>query len=155
MVGMRVSAKADYAVRACAELAASPQGDPVAVETLAVGQGLPTSFLERILGDLRRGGVVVSVRGRSGGYRLARPADQITLADVMRAAEGPLVTVRDERPPSLTYEGSAAALLDVWVALRVAVRDVLDEVTIAALVAGDLPAPVQAMLGRADAWENP
>ena len=152
---MRVSAKADYAVRACAELAISPQGEPIAVDTLAAGQGLPTSFLERILGDLRRGGVVLSVRGRSGGYRLARPAAEITLADVMRAVEGPLVTVRDERPPSLTYEGSAAALLDVWVALRVSVRDVLDEVTIEQLAQGDLPAAVTAMLQRADAWENP
>ncbi len=155
MGGMRVSAKADYAVRACAELASAPDGAPVAVDVLAAGQGLPVSFLERILGDLRRGGVVTSVRGRSGGYRLARPASEITLADIMRAAEGPLVTVRDERPPSLTYDGSAAALLDVWVALRVAVRDVLDEVTIEALVAANLPTPVQSMLTRADAWENP
>ncbi|WP_146843650.1 RrF2 family transcriptional regulator [Cellulomonas composti] len=155
---MRISAKADYAVRACAELAladATGRGEPVAVETLAQGQGLPTSFLERILADLRRGGVVVSVRGRSGGYRLARSAAEITLADVMRAVEGPLVTVRDERPPSLTYEGSAASLLDVWVALRVSVRDVLDEVTLADLVGGELPTSVRSMLGRADAWENP
>ncbi|MBT0993603.1 Rrf2 family transcriptional regulator [Cellulomonas sp. DKR-3] len=152
---MRVSAKADYAVRACAELAVSAPGEAIAVDTLAAGQGLPTSFLERILGDLRRGGVVASVRGRSGGYRLARPAEEITLADVMRAVEGPLVTVRDERPPSLSYEGSAAALLDVWVALRVSVRDVLDEVTIAQLAQGTLPTPVTAMLQRADAWENP
>lgn len=155
MSGMRVSAKADYAVRACAELAASPHGDPVAVDVLAQGQDLPVSFLERILGDLRRGGVVVSVRGRSGGYRLARPAAEITLADVIRAVDGPLVTVRDERPPSLAYEGSAASLLDVWVALRTSVRDVLDGVTLESLVTGKLPAGVRALSERDDAWQNP
>ena len=152
---MRVSAKADYAVRACAELAASPHGDPVAADALAAGQGLPVSFVERILGDLRRAGIVASVRGRSGGYRLARGADQVTLAEVIRAVDGPLVTVRDERPPSLAYEGSAAALLDVWVALRVSVRDVLDQVTLASLVGGALPEHVREMAARADAWENP
>ena len=136
---MRVSAKADYAVRACAELAASPQGDPVRADDLAVGQQLPVAFLERILGDLRRGDVVTSVRGRSGGYRLARPADEITLADIIRAVDGPLVTVRDERPTALEYAGSAQALLEVWVALRVSVRDVLDQVTLAGLVSGELP----------------
>jgi Rrf2 family protein len=152
---VRVSAKADYAVRACAELAASPHGDPVRAEDLAAGQGLPVSFLERILGDLRRAGVVASVRGRSGGYRLVRPAEEITLADVFRAVDGPLVTVRDERPPSLAYEGAAAGLLDVWVALRASVRDVLDVVTVADVVRRDLPPTVRALAARADAWENP
>ncbi|MBD8079742.1 RrF2 family transcriptional regulator [Cellulosimicrobium arenosum] len=152
---MRVSAKADYAVRACVELAASPQGEPVRAEDLAAGQGLPVSFLERILADLRRAGLVASVRGRSGGHRLARPAAEITLADVFRAVDGPLVTVRDERPPSLSYEGSAAGLLDVWVALRTSVRDVLDRVTIAQVVQHDLPPQVRALAARADAWENP
>ncbi|OLT46575.1 Rrf2 family transcriptional regulator [Cellulosimicrobium sp. CUA-896] len=152
---MRVSAKADYAVRACAELAASPHGDPVRAEDLAAGQGLPVSFLERILGDLRRAGVVASVRGRSGGYRLVRPAEEITLADVFRAVDGPLVTVRDERPPSLTYDGAAAGLLDVWVALRASVRDVLDVVTVADVVRRDLPPAVRRLAARADAWENP
>ena len=105
--GMRVSAKADYAVRACAELAASPHGDPVRADDLAAGQQLPVAFLERILGDLRRGGVVTSVRGRSGGYRLARSADEITLADVIRAVDGPLVTVRDERDRKSTRLNSS------------------------------------------------
>lgn len=152
---MRVSAKADYAVRACAELASSPHGDPVRADDLAVGQQLPVAFLERILGDLRRGGVVSSVRGRSGGYRLARPADEITLADVIRAVDGPLVTVRDERPTELEYAGSAQALLEVWVALRVSVRDVLDQVTLAGLVTGDLPPTVHELAARHDAWVNP
>jgi len=152
---MRVSAKADYAVRACAELAASPHGDPVAADVLAAGQGLPVSFVERILGDLRRAGIVASVRGRSGGYRLARAADEVTLAEVIRAVDGPLVTVRDVRPPSLSYEGSAAALLDVWVALRVSVREVLDQVTLASLVGGALPEHVREMAASAGAWENP
>ncbi|WP_029288673.1 Rrf2 family transcriptional regulator [Cellulomonas sp. HZM] len=152
---MRVSAKADYAVRACAELAASPHGDPVTADVLAGGQGLPVSFVERILGDLRRGGLVASVRGRAGGYRLARAADEITLAEVIRAVDGPLVTVRDERPPSLSYEGSAASLLDVWVALRASVREVLDQVTLASLVSGKLPAHVREMAEDAASWENP
>jgi Rrf2 family protein len=155
MVGMRVSAKADYAVRACAELAASPHGDPVPAEILAQGQDIPTSFLERILGDLRRAGIVTSVRGRSGGYRLARPAADVTLAEVIRAVDGPLVTVRDERPPSLSYDGSASSLLDVWVALRTSVRSVLDEVTLAGLVSGELPDHVKAMAATVGAWDNP
>ncbi len=152
---MRVSAKADYAVRACAELASRPGGESVPSEVLAAGQDIPTSFLERIMGDLRRGGVVTSVRGRSGGYLLARPADEITVADVVRAVDGPLVTVRDVRPPGLTYEGSAAGLLDVWVALRAAVRDVLDVVTLKDLVDRDLPEGVRKLAAREDAWLNP
>lgn len=152
---MRVSAKADYAVRACAELASRPGGESVPSDVLAEGQGIPTSFLERIMGDLRRGGVVTSVRGRSGGYLLARPADQITLADVIRAVDGPLVTVRDVRPPGLTYEGSATALLDVWVALRASVRDVLDVVTLADVVNRELPETVRTLAAREDAWQNP
>ena len=152
---MRVSAKADYAVRACAELASRPGGESVASEGLAEGQGIPTSFLERIMGDLRRGGVVTSVRGRSGGYLLARGADEITLADIIRAVDGPLVTVRDVRPPGLTYEGSATALLDVWVALRASVRDVLEQVTLAQVVSRELPPHVVAQAAREDAWLNP
>lgn len=152
---MRVSAKADYAVRACAELASRPGGESVPSEVLAAGQDIPTSFLERIMGDLRRGGVVTSVRGRSGGYLLARPADEITVADVVRAVDGPLVTVRDVRPPGLTYEGSAAGLLDVWVALRASVRDVLDVVTLQDLVDRDLPEAVRELAAREDAWLNP
>lgn len=152
---MRVSAKADYAVRACAELASRPGGESVPSEVLAAGQDIPTSFLERIMGDLRRGGVVTSVRGRSGGYLLARPAGEITVADVVRAVDGPLVTVRDVRPPGLTYEGSAAGLLDVWVALRASVRDVLDVVTLQDLVDRDLPEAVRKLAAREDAWLNP
>lgn len=152
---MRVSAKADYAVRACAELASRPGGESVSSDVLAAGQDIPTSFLERIMGDLRRGGVVTSVRGRSGGYLLARAAGEITVADVIRAVDGPLVTVRDVRPPALAYEGSAAGLLDVWVALRASVRDVLDVVTLADLVGRDLPEAVQRLAAREDAWQNP
>ena len=99
--------------------------------------------------------MVTSVRGRSGGYRLARPADEITLADVIRAVDGPLVTVRDERPTALEYGGSAQALLQVWVALRVSVRDVLDQVTLAGLVSGELPPHVHELGAREDAWVNP
>ncbi|NCT92122.1 Rrf2 family transcriptional regulator [Cellulomonas sp. APG4] len=152
---MRVSAKADYAVRACAELAIAPDGAPVRVEDLAARQGLPVTFLERIMGDLRRAGVVASVRGRAGGHRLARPASAVVVGEIIRAVDGPLLTVRDERPPSLEYEGSAASLLELWVALRVSVRDVLDKVTLAELVEGRLPAPVRELAQRGGAWDNP
>ena len=152
---MRVAAKADYAVRACAELASRTGGESVSSEVLAAGQDIPTSFLERIMGDLRRGGVVTSVRGRAGGYLLARPAEEITVADVIRAVDGPLVTVRDVRPPGLTYEGSATALLEVWVALRASVRDVLDVVTLADVVRRELPESVHRLAAREDSWQNP
>ncbi|MGO2042428.1 MAG: RrF2 family transcriptional regulator [Cellulosimicrobium funkei] len=152
---MRVSAKADYAVRACAELAASPHGDPVRAEDLATGQGLPVSFLERILGDLRRAGIVASVRGRSGGHRLARPASEVTLADVFRAVYGPLVTVVYVVTPCVVNYGYGAGVVEVWIALRASVRDVLDRVTIDDVVRRDLPDDVHALAARADAWENP
>lgn len=152
---MRVSAKAEYAVRACLELAARAGEPPVSVETLAVAQGLPVSFLERIVADLRRGGIVVSTRGASGGYRLARPAEGVTLADVIRAVDGPLVFVRGTRPPDLAYDGAAEPLLTVWVALRASVRSVLESVTLAALARDELPPEVRALAEDQDAWTNP
>src|SRR5438105_3722940 len=113
---MRTTAKADYAVRAAIELAASGDG-PVKAEALAEAQGIPLNFLENILLDLRRAGVVESRRGAAGGYLLARPADRISLADVIRAVEGPLANVRGMSPESLDYQGSSARLRDVWIAL--------------------------------------
>ena len=147
---MRTTAKADYAVRAAVELAAA--GDMVTAEQVARAQGIPANFLENILGDLRRGGIVESRRGQQGGYVLARPAEAISLADVIRAVEGPLANVRGLPPEDLEYEGSAARLRDVWVALRASVRAVLEQVTLAELARGELPESVEALTREADAW---
>ncbi|MDO8145709.1 MULTISPECIES: Rrf2 family transcriptional regulator [Isoptericola] len=152
---MRVSAKADYAVRATAELAAGDDGAPVPAESLAEAQHIPHRFLESILRDLRREGIVASRRGARGGYVLARPADQVTVADVVRAVDGPLVFVRDERPADLDYEGAAADLLHVWVALRASVRRVLEEVTVSDLAAGSLPDEIRSLTSSDSAWQNP
>ncbi|MCK9795467.1 Rrf2 family transcriptional regulator [Isoptericola sp. 4D.3] len=152
---MRISAKADYAVRAAAELAASADGGPVPAESLARAQDVPHRFLEAILSDLRREGIVASRRGAGGGYVLARPADKVTVADVIRAVDGPLVFVRDARPSDLEYAGAAASLLHVWVALRVNVRAVLEQVTLADLAAGTVPEPVRRLTDQESAWQNP
>ncbi len=150
---MRVSARADYAIRAAAELAASDSS--LTTEFLAEAQGMPRKFLEGILTVLRREGIVVSQRGLGGGYRLARPAEQITLADVVRAVDGPLVFVRGERPSELSYDGAADDLLKVWVALRASVRSVLESVSLADLASGTLPAQLGALIEDDAAWENP
>lgn len=152
---MRISAKADYAVRASAELAAASGAHPVPAEALAKAQQVPHRFLEAILSDLRREGIVASRRGAGGGYVLARPADRVTVADVVRAVDGPLVFVRDARPSDLEYEGAAASLLHVWVALRVNVRAVLEQVTLAELAAGTVPDVVSRLTDDDAAWENP
>ncbi len=152
---MRISAKADYAVRACVELAARGGVDAVSVEVLAGARGIPAAFLERIVGDLRRAGLVASVRGAGGGYRLARAASEVTVADVVRAVDGPLVFVRGERPTDLAYDGPAEPLITLWVALRASVRSVLESVTIADLAANTLPAAVSALVEDPEAWRNP
>jgi Rrf2 family protein len=147
---MRTTAKADYAVRAAVELAAA--GDMVTAEHIAQATGIPHNFLENILGDLRRAGLVESRRGQAGGYLLAKPADTISIADVIRAVEGPLANVRGLSPDTLEYEGSAAKLRDVWVALRASVRSVLERVTLADVAHGELPAHVEELTRDADAW---
>ena len=147
---MRTTAKADYAVRAAVELAAT--GDMVTAEHIAQVQGIPANFLENILRDLRRGGIVESRRGQQGGYLLARPAEEISIADVIRAVEGPLANVRGYPPEELAYDGSAAKLRDVWVALRASVRSVLEQVTLADVARGELPPHVDALTRDADAW---
>lgn len=148
---MRTTAKADYAVRAAVELAVS--GDaPVSAERIAEAQQIPVNFLENILLDLRRAGIVESRRGAAGGYLLARPADEIVLADVVRAVEGPLAAVRGISPDALVYQGSATALRDVWVALRAAVRSVLEHVTLADVASGELPTFVAELTSDPDAW---
>lgn len=152
---MRISAKADYAVRAALELAAAGDDISLKAETIASAQGIPHKFLEGILGDLRRGGLVVSRRGGNGGYRLARPADTIAIADVIRAADGPLVSVRGVRPPELSYTGPAESLLPLWIAVRANVRKVLGEVTLADVAAAELPGEVVDLAADPEAWTNP
>ena len=148
---MRTTAKADYAVRAAVELAAS-DGSPVPSDRIAEAQQIPVNFLENILLDLRRAGIVESRRGASGGYLLAKPADEIVLADIVRAVEGPLASVRGLSPDQLDYAGSAVALRDVWVALRSAVRSVLEHVTLADVATGKLPPHVSELTREPDAW---
>ena len=148
---MRVSAKADYAVRATVELAAAG-GGPLKREVLASAQGIPSGFLENILLDLRQADVIRSQRGPEGGYWLARAASEISVADVVRAVEGPLASVRGARPGELSFQGSARPLEELWVALRASLRSVLESVTLADLAAGELPAEVAALARDPDAW---
>jgi Rrf2 family protein len=148
---MHVSAKADYAVRAAIELAAAEAG-PVKGDRIAEAQQIPLKFLENILSDLRHAGYVQSQRGADGGYWLAEPAEAITLADIIRAVDGPLANVRGARPESVRYAGSASHLVEVWIAVRVSLRSVLERVTLADLVAGVLPADVKELTADADAW---
>jgi Rrf2 family protein len=149
---VRITAKADYAVRAAVELAASGDSGPVKAEQISEAQGIPLNFLENILAELRRAGIVESRRGAAGGYLLARPAAEVSLADVIRAVEGPLANVRGLSPDGLEYEGSAERLRDVWVALRANVRGVLEQVTLADVAKGDLPPHVAELTQDADAW---
>jgi Rrf2 family protein len=130
---MRVSAKVDYALRALTELAAAPPG-LVTAERLASAQEIPPKFLENILLELRRAEIVASQRGAVGGYRLAKPAEEISLADVIRAVEGPIATVRGSRPEDVEYSGAASGLRDVWIDLRASMRGVLEETSLADLV---------------------
>jgi Rrf2 family protein len=150
---MRLSAKADYALRAAAELAAAGEG-PVKGERIAVAQEIPPKFLENILIALRHAGLVRSQRGAEGGYWLARPPAEITLAEVIRAVEGPLASVRGERPETLTYRGSAKPLELVWIAVRANLRAVLEAVTLADLARGELPDSVLALTQDEDAWAS-
>ena len=148
---MRISAKADYAIRAMVELAASANG-PVKGERIADAQEIPVKFLENILVDLRNAGLVRSQRGIDGGYWLARPAHEVNLAQVIRAVDGPLASVRGIRSEELAYAGSAAPLGDVWIAVRASLRRVLEAVTLADVARGELPAEVQALAADGDAW---
>src|SRR6478672_9561708 len=148
---MRVSAKADYAVRAAAELAAADD-DPVKGEKLADAQDIPLQFLEHILLELKHAGIVRARRGAKGGYWLAKPADDVTIADIVRAVEGPIAHVQSAPPESIEYRGNAKSLQEVWVAVRASLRSVLEEVTLADLVSGELPAVVSELTASPDAW---
>jgi Rrf2 family protein len=151
---MHVTAKADYAVRAVIELAGSSQDSPRKVDAVAKAQGIPVSFLENILTQLRSSGIVRSQRGPEGGYWLARPADQLNLADIIRAVEGPLVGVRGQRPEEIEYAGSSEALQNVWIALRANLRKVLENVTVADVAAGKLPKEILALTRAEEAWHT-
>ncbi|GAA3237499.1 Rrf2 family transcriptional regulator [Actinocorallia longicatena] len=156
---MRLSARVDYALRAAAELAAAAAsgaaGHPVTAVQLAEAQQIPPKFLENILGQLRRSGIIRSQRGPDGGYWLAKPADQITLADIIRAIDGPLLGVRGERPEHVGYNGAAQSLQEVWIALRASERSILEEVTLAHIAAGELPPTVQRLTSDPKAWDSP
>lgn len=150
---MRISAKTDYAIRATVEMAAvSADGRLVKAESVADAQHIPLRFLLGILNELRHAGIVDSRRGAEGGYRLARPADEITIADIIRAIDGPLANVAGTRPDALQLVGSAAPLRDVWVSLRSSIRAVLEHVTVADVVAGSLPPEVIELTEDDDAW---
>jgi Rrf2 family protein len=148
---MRVSAKADYAVRAAAELAAAEEG-PIKGERLADAQDIPLQFLEHILLELKHAGIVRARRGAKGGYWLARPAEEVTIADVVRAVEGPIAHVQSAPPESIEYRGNAEHLQEVWIAVRASLRTVLEHVTLADLVNGQLPSEVEALAASPDAW---
>lgn len=149
---MRVSAKTDYALRAIVELAASDSDAPVKGERLASSQAIPLRFLENILLQLRHAGLVESRRGADGGYRLARAPEDIALADVIRAIDGPLAGVSGARPETLDFQGSSEPLRDVWVAVRAALRSVLEEVSVADVASGRLPDHVRQLLADEEAW---
>ena len=152
--GVEISAKTDYAVRAMLELAnaAEPDAAPVSVDVLAKGQGLPRKFLEAILADLRRAGLVISTKGARGGYRLARPAAEIPIGSVFRAVDGPLAEVRGRRPHQTEYEGVAEHLPVLWVAVRASLRQVLDDTSLEQLRTGALPQRVRELADEPDAW---
>ena len=148
---MHISARVEYALRALCTLAAR-NGEPLTAEELANAQGLPVRFLRAILNELRRVGIVTSQRGNEGGYQLARPAAEITVGEVFRRLEGPLAEVRGVRPEAATYEAAAEHLQSVWVAVRASLRAVLEQVTIADIVSGDLPSPILKLTTDPDAW---
>ena len=150
---MNISAKAEYAICAAVALAADDGDAPVKGEALARSQDIPTKFLENIMGDLRKAGIVSSQRGAVGGYWLARPADEVTLADVIRAVDGPLANVRGTRPEQTAYQGVTETLVDVWIAVRASLRSVLEAVTLADVAGGRLPARVARMARDPEAWQ--
>ena len=151
---MKVSAKVDYAIRAAVQLAAAEEGCATKAETLATAQDIPLKFLENILQGLRDGGIVTSRRGPNGGHALARPAAEITLADVVRAIDGPMANIGGRPPEDFEGPGPAAPLREVWVALRAALRSVMEAVTLADVASGDLPPVIDELTGAAGAWQR-
>lgn len=150
---MRVTAKSDYALRALIEIARRTDSGPVSAEELGRLQEIPHGFLQAILADLRRAGVLVAQRGQSGGWRMSKDADQVTVADVIRAVDGPLVSIYGLRPEAVEYNDSAAVLQHVWIASRRSLRDVLESVTVRQLAEGKLPRAVSSRTSDEDAWQ--
>jgi Rrf2 family protein len=150
---MRISAKVDYAVRASLELAAAG-GEPVKGEVIAEAQEIPLKFLENILGELKHTGIVASRRGAQGGYWLAKPATEVSLADIVRAVEGPLASVRGQGPETLDYKGEAAPLQKVWIAVRANLRAVMEETSLADVIGEELPDAVRELSEPAEAWSQ-
>ncbi|MEV5647790.1 Rrf2 family transcriptional regulator [Nocardia sp. NPDC052254] len=148
---MHVTARVDHAVRILLEIARA-QPDAVKAETIATAQGISPKILESIAAELRRADLVVSRRGPDGGYRLARPAEGISVADVIRAVEGPLASVRGQRPEDVEYSGVAAPLQRVWIALRVNIRAVLEQVSIADIAQDELPEFITGLTADPGAW---
>ena len=149
---MRISAKVDYAVRAAVQLAAADDERPTKGDAIAQAQGIPVKFLENILGDLRHAGLVRSQRGADGGYWLNRPANEISVADIIRAVEGPLASVRGQRPEDIAYAGPAEPLSKVWIAVRASLRSVAEHVTLADIASGALPEHVTTLASDPEAW---
>jgi Rrf2 family protein len=149
---VQISARGDYAVRAALSLAAAHPA-LMSAQAIAAEQAMPRKFLEAVLADLRRAGIVRAQRGAEGGYTLAQPPRDVTVGAILRAVDGPLAGVRGLRPEETTYQGAAANLPDLWVAVRAAVRDVVDEVSLAELVSGKMPAHVRKLTTRPDAWQ--
>lgn len=150
---MQVSAKSDYALRALIEIARDSSHDPVPAEQLARLQDIPTTFLQAILADLRRSGIVRSVRGKGGGWLLEAPAERVSVADVIRAVDGPLVSVHGKRPERVQYRDAARVLQPVWIAARSGLREILEGVTLAALATNALPEQITSRASDSDAWE--
>ena len=154
---MHVSAKTDYGMRALLELAAAHAEDPrrlIKGDMIAEAQDIPVKFLEGILSQLRQAGIVASQRGPEGGYRLDRDPHAVTIADVTRALDGPLVGVRGERPEDLDYHGASEHLRDVWIAVRSSLRHVLENISLADVAAGELPTEFTDLLAAPGAWER-
>ena len=151
---MRVTAKSDYALRALIEIARRDDGVPVSAEELGRLQDIPHGFLQAILADLRRAGMVMAQRGQSGGWRLSQDAGEISVADVIRAVDGPLVSVYGLRPEAVTYNESAAVLQHVWIAGRSSLRDVFEQVSVRQLAEGKLPKTVTSRTADEDAWQS-
>ncbi len=151
---MRVTTKSDYALRALIELANEADDRAVTADELGRRQDIPHNFLQTILGDLRKADILIAQRGQSGGWRLAKPAETVTIADVIRAVDGPLVSVYGVRPESVSYNGRAEVLKPVWIAARDALREVLESVTIDQLASGDLPDEVRRRTESDDAWRS-
>lgn len=152
---MQISAKADYALRALCVLASSPPGTAVKAGDIAAAQAIPRMFLDTILRDLGRAGIIESRRGREGGHRLARPPGEITIADVIRATDGPLALIHGQRPESLHYQEPAQHLQEIWVAVRASLRSILENTTLGQVVSGKLPASVTALTSDQRSWQSP